>query len=166
MRGVAASIPAPALWTSLGFAPYGPVLAHSPCGLDCPGPSPPNRKGGPPRPNVRFGRRRYQSPRPPHQLPSPVTRPLPRGYPLLVPGLLDHEVNMPTEAESNDKMLELIEEITKRFQPIEHLFDVMGAADSGVQGVFVRRWAEIGMHLTATFREYLDQIVAVSKGNG
>ncbi|WP_043600850.1 hypothetical protein [Solidesulfovibrio magneticus] len=73
---------------------------------------------------------------------------------------------MPTEAESNDKMLELIEEITKRFQPIEHLFDVMGAADSGVQGVFVRRWAEIGMHLTATFREYLDQIVAVSKGNG
>lgn len=76
---------------------------------------------------------------------------------------------MPTEAESNAKTLELIEEIeeiTKRFQPIEQLFDVMGAADSGVQGVFVRRWAEIGMHLTATFREYLDQIVAVSKGNG
>ncbi len=73
---------------------------------------------------------------------------------------------MPTEAESNAKTLELIEEITKRFQPIEHLFDVMGAADSGVQGVFVRRWAEIGMHLTATFSEYLDQIVAVSKGNG
>ena len=73
---------------------------------------------------------------------------------------------MPTEAESNAKTLELIEEITKRFQPIEHLFDVMGAADSGVQGVFVRRWAEIGSHLTETFREYLDQIVASSKGNG
>ena len=73
---------------------------------------------------------------------------------------------MPTEAESDAKTLELIEEITKRFQPIEQLFDVMGAADSGVQGVFVRRWAEIGMHLTETFREYLDQIVASSKGNG
>ena len=72
---------------------------------------------------------------------------------------------MPTEAESNAKTLVgLIEEITKRFQPIEHLFDVMGAADSGVQGVFVRRWAEIGMHLTATFREYLDQLAAAPKG--
>ncbi|WP_428560427.1 MAG: hypothetical protein ACP59X_16565 [Solidesulfovibrio sp. DCME] len=72
---------------------------------------------------------------------------------------------MPTEAESNAKTLELIEEITKRFQPIEHLFDVMGAADSGVQGVFVRRWAEIGMHLAETFKEYLDQLVVDSKGN-
>ncbi len=72
---------------------------------------------------------------------------------------------MPTEAESNAKTLELIEEITKRFQPIEHLFDVMGAADSGVQGVFVRRWAEIGMHLAETFKEYLDQIVTTSEGN-
>ncbi|WP_029461210.1 hypothetical protein [Solidesulfovibrio alcoholivorans] len=74
---------------------------------------------------------------------------------------------MPTEAESNAKTLELIEEIeeiTKRFQPIEHLFDVMGAADSGVQGVFVRRWAEIGMHLAATFREYLDLLAAAPKG--
>ena len=72
---------------------------------------------------------------------------------------------MPIEAESNEKTLELIEEITKRFQPIERLFDVMGAADSGVQGVFVRRWAQIGTHLTETLREYLDQIVASSKNN-
>lgn len=72
---------------------------------------------------------------------------------------------MPTEAESNEKTLELIEEITKRFQPIEHLFDVMGAADSGVQGVFVRRLAEIGIHLASDFRAYLDQIVVDSKGN-
>ena len=70
---------------------------------------------------------------------------------------------MPNEAESNDKTLELIEEIIQRFQPIEHLFDVMGAADSGVQGVFVRRWAEIGMSLATTYREYLDQIASASK---
>ena len=72
---------------------------------------------------------------------------------------------MPTEAESNAKTLELIEEITHRFHPIEQFFDVMGAADSGVQGVFVRRWAEIGMHLAENFREYLDQIASTSKGN-
>jgi len=36
----------------------------------------------------------------------------------------------------------------------------MGAADSGVQGVFVRRSAEIGMHLAINFKKYLDQIVA------
>jgi len=73
---------------------------------------------------------------------------------------------MPTEAESNDKTLEVVEEIIQRFQPIEHLFDVMGAADSGVQVVFVRRWAEIGMHLAANFREYLDQIAVTSKSKG
>ncbi|MEL7639282.1 MAG: hypothetical protein AAGU21_06520 [Solidesulfovibrio sp.] len=73
---------------------------------------------------------------------------------------------MPTEAESNAKTLELIEEITKRFQPIEHLFDVMGAADSGVQGVFVRRWAEIGIHLVTNLREYLDQLAAASNDKG
>jgi hypothetical protein len=72
---------------------------------------------------------------------------------------------MPIEAESNDKALELVEEIVQRFRPIEHLFDVMGAADAGVQGVFVRRWAQIGTHLTETLREYLDQIVASSKNN-
>ena len=81
----------------------------------------------------------------------------------MVPDLLDHEVSMPKEAESNDKTHELIEEIIQRFQPIEHLFDVMGAADSGVQGVFVRKWAEIGMSLATTYREYLDQIAAASK---
>jgi|GEM_PF-2556836 len=72
---------------------------------------------------------------------------------------------MPTEAGSNDKALELVEEIVQRFRPIEQLFDVMGAADSGVQGVFVRRWAEIGMQLTTSFREYLEQITATSKNN-
>ena len=72
---------------------------------------------------------------------------------------------MPKEAESNDKTLELIEEIIQRFQPIEHLFDVMGAADSGVQGVFVRRWAEIGMQLATSFRERLDQMVVTSNRN-
>ncbi|KHK01337.1 hypothetical protein [Desulfovibrio sp. TomC] len=72
---------------------------------------------------------------------------------------------MPTEAESNDKALELVEQIIQRFRPIEQLFDVMGAADSGVQGVFVRRWAEIGMQLTTSFREYLEQIAATSKND-
>jgi len=72
---------------------------------------------------------------------------------------------MPKEAESNDKTLELIEEIIQRFQPIEHLFDVMGAADSGVQGVFVRRWAEIGMQLATSFRARLDQMVVTSNRN-
>jgi hypothetical protein len=72
---------------------------------------------------------------------------------------------MPTEAESNDKTLELIEEIIQRFQPIEDLFDVMGAADSGIQGVFVRRWAAIGMYLATNFREYLDRMDVASKSN-
>ncbi|WP_043634507.1 hypothetical protein [Desulfovibrio sp. TomC] len=72
---------------------------------------------------------------------------------------------MPNEAESNDKTHELIEEIIQRFQPIEHLFDVMGAADSGVQGVFVRRWAEIGIQLASSFRERLDQMVVTSNRN-
>ena len=70
---------------------------------------------------------------------------------------------MPPDAESNDKTLELVEDIAQRFRPIEKLFDVMGAADVGVQGVFVRRWAEIGTQLAVSFREYLDEIVATSK---
>lgn len=70
---------------------------------------------------------------------------------------------MQPDAESNDKTLELAAEIVQRFRPIEQLFDVMGAADSGVQGVFVRRWAEIGMQLAVSFREYLDEIVATSR---
>jgi len=70
---------------------------------------------------------------------------------------------MPPDAESNNKTLELVEDIAQRFRPIEQLFDVMGAADVGVQGVFVRRWAEIGMQLAASFREYLDEIVATSR---
>ena len=70
---------------------------------------------------------------------------------------------MPPDAESNDKTLELVEDIAQRFRPIEKLFDVMGAADAGIQGVFVRRWAEIGMHLATSFREYLDQIGATSR---
>ena len=70
---------------------------------------------------------------------------------------------MPTDAESDNKTPELVEDIAQRFRPIEQLFDVMGAADVGVQGVFVRRWAEIGMQLAVSFREYLDQIVATSR---
>lgn len=73
---------------------------------------------------------------------------------------------MQPDAESNDKTLELAEEIVQRFRPIEQLFDVMGAADSGVQGVFVRRWAEIGMQLATSFREYLGEIVATSRKHG
>ena len=72
---------------------------------------------------------------------------------------------MPPDAESNDKTLELVEDIAQRFRPIEQLFDVMGAADVGVQGVFVRRWAEIGMQLATIFQEYLDQIVATSRSD-
>ena len=70
---------------------------------------------------------------------------------------------MPTDAESDNKTPELVEDIVQRFRPIEQLFDVMGAADSGVQGVFVRRWAEIGMQLATSFRGYLDEIVATSR---
>jgi len=70
---------------------------------------------------------------------------------------------MTTEAEANEKTRRTIEEIIQQFQPIEQLFDVMGAADSGIQGVFVRRWAEIGVSLATTYREYLDQIAAASK---
>jgi hypothetical protein len=72
---------------------------------------------------------------------------------------------MPTEAESYKITPEILEEIVERFRPIEHLFDVMGAADSGVQGVFVRRWAEIGMHLATNFREHLDQMVATARND-
>ena len=72
---------------------------------------------------------------------------------------------MPPDAKSQGIPPEILEEITQRFLPIEHLFDVMGAADSGVQGVFVRRWAEIGMHLATSFREHLDQMVATAKNN-
>jgi len=63
---------------------------------------------------------------------------------------------MPAE---NDNLREIVEEIIIRFQPIDHLFNVMGAADSGVQGVFVRRWAEIGMYLADNFRECLDEAI-------
>jgi hypothetical protein len=70
---------------------------------------------------------------------------------------------MPPDTASHEIPPEILEEIVQRFLPIEHLFDVMGAADSGVQGVFVRRWAEIGSQLTTTFREYLDEIVATSR---
>ena len=72
---------------------------------------------------------------------------------------------MPPDAESNDKTPELVEDIVQRFRPIEHLFDVMGAADSGVQGVFVRRWAEIGIHLATSFREHLDQMVTTARSD-
>lgn len=64
---------------------------------------------------------------------------------------------MPAE---NDNLREIVEEILIRFQPIDHLFNVMGAADSGVQGVFVRRWAEIGMYLADNFREGLNEVIA------
>lgn len=70
---------------------------------------------------------------------------------------------MQPDAESNDKTSELVEDIIQRFRPIEQLFDVMGAADSGVQGVIVRRWADIGMQLATSYREYLDEIVAMSR---
>lgn len=46
---------------------------------------------------------------------------------------------MPTDAKPHEMSPEILEEIAQRFRPIEHLFDVMCAADSGVQGVFVRR---------------------------
>ena len=70
---------------------------------------------------------------------------------------------MPPNATSHEIPPEILEEIAQRFRPIEHLFDVMGAADVGVQGVFVRRWAEIGTQLAVSFREYLEEIVATSK---
>jgi hypothetical protein len=70
---------------------------------------------------------------------------------------------MTTEAEANAKTRRTIEEIIQQFQPIEHFFDVMGAADSGIQGVFVRRWAEIGVSLATAYRECLDRIAAASK---
>jgi len=69
---------------------------------------------------------------------------------------------MPPDATSHEIPPEILEEIIQRFLPIEHLFDVMGAADAGVQGVFVRRWAEIGMHLATNFREHLDQMLATA----
>ena len=72
---------------------------------------------------------------------------------------------MQPDAESNDKTLELVEDIAQRFRPIEQLFDVMGAADVGVQGVFVRRWSEIGMYLATNFREHLDQMVAIARND-
>lgn len=72
---------------------------------------------------------------------------------------------MPTDAKPHGIPPEILEEITQRFLPIEHLFDVMGAADAGVQGVFVRRWAEIGMHLATNFREHLDQMVATARND-
>lgn len=67
---------------------------------------------------------------------------------------------MPAE---NDNLSEIVEEILMRFQPIEHLFNVMGAVDSGVQGVFVRRWAEIGMCLADNFRECLEEVISEHK---
>ena len=72
---------------------------------------------------------------------------------------------MPTDAKPHEMSPEILEEIAQRFRPIEHLFDVMGAADTGVQGVFVRRWAEIGMLLATSFREHLDQMVATSRND-
>ncbi len=70
---------------------------------------------------------------------------------------------MPPDTKPHGIPPEILEELTQRFRPIEHLFDIMGAADSGVQGVFVRRWAEIGFHLATSFREHLDRIVATAR---
>ena len=72
---------------------------------------------------------------------------------------------MPPNATSHEIPPEILEEIVQRFRPIEHLFDVMVAADAGVQGVFVRRWAEIGMHLATSFQEYIDKMVATSRND-
>lgn len=66
---------------------------------------------------------------------------------------------MPSEVGQSVNHTEILEEIVKRFQPIELLFDVMGVADTGVQGIFVRRWAQIGMQLAENFLVFLDQIV-------
>ncbi|WP_043600758.1 hypothetical protein [Solidesulfovibrio magneticus] len=73
---------------------------------------------------------------------------------------------MPTDAKPHGEVpLEILKELAQRFRPIEHLFDVMGAADAGVQGVFVRRWAEIGTHLATSFRKHLDQMVAIARND-
>ena len=72
---------------------------------------------------------------------------------------------MSTDAKSYKISPEILEEITQWFLPIENLFDVMGAADAGVQGVFVRRWAEIGIHLATSFREHLDQMVTTARSD-
>jgi hypothetical protein len=72
---------------------------------------------------------------------------------------------MPPPTASHEIPPEVLEEIVQRFRPIEQLFDVMGVADAGVQGVFVRQWAEIGIHLATSFREYLDQMVATSRND-
>ncbi|MFU2207727.1 hypothetical protein [Solidesulfovibrio sp. C21] len=59
---------------------------------------------------------------------------------------------------AGDGDFEKLETIIEHFQPIENLFSVMGAADSGVQGIFVRQWAEIGMYLSTNFKKQVEQL--------
>ena len=66
-------------------------------------------------------------------------------------------------AKENDELSRAIEDTLVSFRQIEHLFDVMGAADSDVQGIFVRRWAEIGGYLADILHKNLDKVVLGSR---
>lgn len=66
-------------------------------------------------------------------------------------------------SKDSDELSEAIEGVFISFRQIEHLFDVMSAADSNVQGVFVRRWADIGVFLTDILHSNLDKVVLCSR---
>ena len=66
-------------------------------------------------------------------------------------------------SKENDELSRAIEDALVSFRQIEHLFDVMSAADSDVQGVFIRRWAEIGVYLADILHKNLDKVALCSR---
>ena len=54
--------------------------------------------------------------------------------------------------------LDKIDELIRQFRPIEQLFRVMGAVGDDEGGEMVRSCSDIGLSLTAKFREHLDRV--------
>lgn len=65
-----------------------------------------------------------------------------------------------------DKNIQLdqFDELIHQFRPIEQLFRIMGAVGEDEGGELVRNCSDIGLSLTAKFREHLDRAFWGNKG--
>ena len=62
-----------------------------------------------------------------------------------------------TNSKDSDK-LDQLDELLRRFRPIEQLFRLMGAADPGRDDGLAQSCSEIGLNLTRNFRDHLEQV--------
>ena len=58
----------------------------------------------------------------------------------------------------NDDRLDQLDELLRRFRPIEKLFHLVGAADPGRVYGLAQSCSEIGLNLTGQFREHLERV--------